>query len=101
MCFSIATAYMIIYLCDKLATVTFEVLLYPDIYTGMIMLDPREMTVRENKGSVKVCPKAETVVCLSVNSMGKEAGMICISFTTLPLVNSNVSMQRKAVTMRL
>ena len=43
------------------------------------MLDPRQMTVREDKGSVKVCPKAETVVCLSVHSEGKEAGMICTS----------------------
>ena len=43
----------------------------------LIMLEPREVTVREDIGTVEVCPKAETVVCLSVHSEGIEAGMIC------------------------
>ena len=43
------------------------------------MLKHREVTVREDIGTVEVYPKAETVVCLSVHSKGIEAGMICIS----------------------
>ena len=41
------------------------------------MLELRKITVKEDIGTIEVCPKAETVVCLSVHSQGKEAGMIC------------------------
>ena len=43
------------------------------------MLELREITVRQDRGTVEVCPKANTIVRLSVHSKGIEAGMICTS----------------------